>query len=104
MPVNSGQESKSAARPGAFYYGRQLNICPADELVFVVDNTGKDVFDVIVITNTLVHTVAFKVGACLPALFPVRLVLGLCLIDDCGHMLDTPTPPPFFSTPALVCV
>ncbi|GFN81670.1 motile sperm domain-containing protein 2-like [Plakobranchus ocellatus] len=58
------------------FVGRLLTVSPADELTFQ-SSPGGDAFDIITLSNTLTHAVAFKVKTTSPEKFRVRPSSGI---------------------------
>ena len=59
----AGRHSRASSDTCSFS-GRLLTISPAEELTFIADETGKEIFDIITLTNTLMYPIAFKVRLC----------------------------------------
>ena len=59
----AGRHSRTSSDTCSFS-GRLLTISPAEELTFIADETGKEIFDIIILTNTLMYPIAFKVRLC----------------------------------------
>ena len=70
------RHSQSSSDVGSFT-GRLLTISPADELTFVADDSGKEIFDVITLSNTLMYPIAFKVRLC---------HVAHCLLSSCDWL------------------
>ncbi|XP_069131475.1 motile sperm domain-containing protein 2-like isoform X2 [Argopecten irradians] len=65
--------------PGAdnSFIGRLLTISPAEELEFIIDDSGKDAYDTISLKNTLPYPIAFKVKTTSPEKYKVRPCFGV---------------------------
>ncbi|ESP03679.1 hypothetical protein LOTGIDRAFT_237580 [Lottia gigantea] len=68
------------------FIGRLLTISPAEELEFVVDENGKESYDVISLTNTLPYSIAYKVKTTSPEKYRVRPSSGLVRSGSCTEV------------------
>lgn len=71
------RNNSSAYDGGGSFTGRLLTISPADQLTFVAELGGREVYDVITLTNTLVYPIAFKVKTTAPEKYRVRPSTGV---------------------------
>ncbi|KAK7097956.1 motile sperm domain-containing protein 2-like isoform X2 [Littorina saxatilis] len=76
-PKSSRRDRNASASESGHFTGRLLTISPADELTFVADESGKEPYDVITLTNTLMHPIAFKVKTTAPEKYRVRPSTGV---------------------------
>ncbi|XP_033743770.1 motile sperm domain-containing protein 2-like isoform X2 [Pecten maximus] len=59
------------------FIGRLLTISPAEELEFIIDDSGKDASDTISLKNTLPYPIAYKVKTTSPEKYKVRPCFGV---------------------------
>ncbi|XP_060064841.1 motile sperm domain-containing protein 2-like [Ylistrum balloti] len=59
------------------FIGRLLTISPAEELEFIIDESGKEAYDTISLKNTLPYPIAYKVKTTSPEKYKVRPCFGV---------------------------